>query len=400
MDREDESCSICFDSYEFRVLQCGHAFCLECLNTLYYKGHDGKIRCPMDRMEDMREPISLPTPQQFRGQIFMPALDGARYQTLNQLLDAQVQHRMQTIRQLRSLATTLNGQEFNCSIAKITGSAAGIAGSIMAIIGGVLSMTKAGKSIGVPLAMAGAGIGIAGGATTGTAITVEQVLQKNGIKEVQKDLILDNFKAEQIKILLMRAANNPLFAEKWNINSVHLATIGRLLPGLAKVGVTTAAGIRVALGAGRAAATAGLHIAGLVLAASAIPLDIAQLVVSSIKVHKKGNSKVVENILGVADRLEKELRINLIQGEQLKCIYTNDGQWLYIAVYAQKLREFESRLSTGFTMQEVRNFGDVVEIGEGEIPDLIKKKVQDEWYFHYDEHIAEAMQEEMKAPYM
>ena len=124
MDREDESCSICFDSYEFRVLQCGHAFCLECLNTLY--NEHGKIPCPMDRMEDMREPISLPTPQHFRGQIFMPALDGARYQTLNQLLDAQVQHRMQTIRQLRSLATTLNGQEFNCSIAKITGSAAGV----------------------------------------------------------------------------------------------------------------------------------------------------------------------------------------------------------------------------------------------------------------------------------
>ena len=275
-----------------------------------------------------------------------------------------------------------------------------IAGSIITIIGAVLSMTKAGKSIGVPLAMAGAGIGVAGGTATGAAVAVEQILQDNGIKEVHRDLTLDYFKAEQIKILLMRAANNPLFAEKWNINSVHLVTAGRILPGLVKVGATTAAGIRVALGAGRAAATAGLHVAGLVLAASAIPFDIGQLVVSSIKVHKKGKSNVIRNILGVADRLEKELRIYLIQGEQLKSIYTNDGQWVYIAVYAERLREFESKLSAGFTMQEVRNFGDIVEIGEGEIPDLIKKKVQDEWYFHYDEHIAEAMQEEMKASYM
>ena len=122
---EDESCSICFDSNQFRVLQCGHAFCLDCLQTLY-NNYSGKVPCPLDRREDTRAPHTLPTPQQFQGQLFVPTMDDERYTNLNQLIDAQVQHRLQTIAQLRNLASTLGSHEFNCAIAKISGSAAGV----------------------------------------------------------------------------------------------------------------------------------------------------------------------------------------------------------------------------------------------------------------------------------
>ena len=124
-DLEDDSCSICFESNQFRVLQCGHAFCLECLKVMY-RNYGGKVCCPMDRMEDGREPSSLPTPRQFEGHLFNFPAEDRRYTNIDQLIDAQIKHRMQTIQQLRNVATTLESQEFDCAIAKITGSAAGV----------------------------------------------------------------------------------------------------------------------------------------------------------------------------------------------------------------------------------------------------------------------------------
>lgn len=124
-DLEGSSCSICFDSNQFRVLQCGHAFCLECLQVIH-QNNGGKIPCPMDRKEDAREPHTLPTPIQFQGQLFVSAVDDERYTSLNQLIDAQVRRRLQTINQLRRLASNLDCHEFNCAIAKITGSVAGV----------------------------------------------------------------------------------------------------------------------------------------------------------------------------------------------------------------------------------------------------------------------------------
>lgn len=124
-DLEDQSCSICFDSNEFRVLQCGHAFCLKCLNTLYFN-HGGKVCCPMDRKEDDREPISLPTPIQFQGRLYRTTIKNGKYENIKKLIDDQVKQRMHTVQVLRNLAASLGSKEHDCAIAKITGSAAGV----------------------------------------------------------------------------------------------------------------------------------------------------------------------------------------------------------------------------------------------------------------------------------
>ena len=80
----------------------------------------------MDRKEDNRDPHTLPTPHQFQGQLFIPIENDERYKSMNELIDAQIQHRMQTIIHLRNLASTLKSQEFDCAIAKVTGSAVGV----------------------------------------------------------------------------------------------------------------------------------------------------------------------------------------------------------------------------------------------------------------------------------
>ena len=271
-----------------------------------------------------------------------------------------------------------------------------VAGSLLAAVGLGLSLTKGGERVGVPLALAGAGIGAAGGATTGIACTIEDILRRHGIQRVQEDLTLDYFKAEQIKVLLIRAAQNPKLAKRWQINSAQFASAGNILPMLANLGVTTTAGIRVALGVGRAAATTGLHVAGLVLAATMIPLDIAQMVTSSIKFHKKKASKVVKDILELADSLEKDLRIYLIEGGHFQFVYTNDGQWVYITVFAEKLVQFKEKVEDGFTLAQLERFGTIVESGEGEVPSQVQKTIQDEWYSHVDEMIARALEEQLK----
>ena len=272
-----------------------------------------------------------------------------------------------------------------------------VVGSIMTIVGLGLTFTGVGAIVGVPLALTGAGTGIAGGATAGITVAVEQVLKDHGIKDVQKDLILDYFKSEQIKVLLTRAAQNPQFARRWQINSAHLISAGNILPGLAKLGVTTAAGVRIALGIGRAATTTGLHVAGLVLAAAVIPLDLAQMIVHSIKIHKKEASQTVKDIMHLADRLEKELRIYLIEGKYFKFLYTIDGHWAYIAVYAEKLKQFNEKFEDGFDLAQLKRFGNVVEYGEGEVPSIVQKRIQDEWFLPYDELIAQTLEQELKS---
>ena len=266
----------------------------------------------------------------------------------------------------------------------------------MAIVGLSLSLTGFGAFVGVPLAITGAGIGVAGGATTGVTIGIEAFLQKIGITEAENYLALDYFKSEQIKVLLMRASMNPQFAERWQIESSQFLTAGAILPRLAKLGVTTAAGVRVAFGMGRAATTAGLHVAGFVLAAAVIPLDLTQMIISSIRVHKKEPSKVIKDIMSIADKLEKQLRVFLIGEGYFQFIYTNDGHWMYVIIHAEKLTLFKDGLRNGFTVAQLKEFGDVVESGEGDVPDCKRKRIQHEWYSCYDELVAEALQEELQ----
>ena len=124
-DFEDSSCSICLDSNQFRVLNCGHAFCLNCLKSMH-SIYGGKMPCPLDRIEDAREPRTLPTPNQFKGKLFPVFEVDERYTSIDQLLHAQLRCREKTVEIVRGIAGDLNSHEFNCAIAKITGGVFGV----------------------------------------------------------------------------------------------------------------------------------------------------------------------------------------------------------------------------------------------------------------------------------
>ena len=249
-----------------------------------------------------------------------------------------------------------------------------------------MCLTGFGAFIGIPLAITGSAVATAG---TKTGRFVETVLQENG---VQEDLQLDYFKSEQIKVILVRGALNPDFAERLQINGTDFLNAGNIIPRLVKLGVTTAAGVRMALVKGRAATSAGLHIGGLVLAAAVIPLDLAQMIISSIRDHRKKLSEVVQDVVNLANSLEIQLRLFLVGEGYLQFFHTTDGQWAYIQIHARHIERFRDWLEPGYTLAQLERYGNIVEKGEGDVPSDIKQKIQDEWYSHYDEMMTQPLQ--------
>ena len=386
-------CTICWECDDFRALECGHCFCLKCLHTLYEL--HGKIECPLDRKEDKSLPANLPTPQEFRGKLFLQTITDDQEDTgdINHLLDDMVRRRKITIAQLRAVAKELEAHEFNCASAKVGGSVAGVVGCTIGLAGLGLSSTGIGSIVGVPLSLAGMGLATAGGITSGGAIVVESILKKQGMENVQNDLNKDYFRAQQIKILLSRAAVDPKLATKWKFRGFDIVHLGGLIARSAKLGLSATAGIRAlsqaAMGIGRATTTTGLHITGLVFAAALIPLDIMQMIVSSIRIHKNKPSKVIQDVINVSDRLEKEMKIFLIDGGYLHLVHTVDNKWCYISVYASKMKDFELSNQCEMTLHEVKSFGDIIEEGDGPvIPDEKILQIHEEWNTFYHEYLA------------
>jgi len=331
-------CEECNEFIEFRVLSCGHAVCFECVKRVHEKSKRNII-CLFDRLVNLRKPHDLPKPNEFNGKIFYCTPEEAI--ELNLLVDRMVGQRKITIKHLRGAASTLKSIGNKFAISKITGSATGITGSILTIVGISLTITGAGALFGVPMAIAGASIGAVGGATTGVSAVVETTVERKKRRDVQADLDIDKFRAKQVCALLQKAAKDPKLAETWKIDPALLANVARSFPAIAKVGVTNAAGAEVAFGILRTTAGTALHIAGLALATALIPLDMAQLIINSIKIHKDRPSAVVTQISDIADRLEENLRIFLIKEQLFQKVSTKDKHWAYILLTAEKKEQSE-----------------------------------------------------------
>ena len=148
VDWTNRICGICDLSQDFRVLHCGHPICVDCATSIYLMNRT--ILCPWDRKEDKRMPHTLPTPEQFNGEIFFtvaadiaePMLEqpaeqrnGSHFNApvengvgkdIEWLLQDLVHHRKRTVKHLRDAADILSKHEYNCSISKIAGSTAGV----------------------------------------------------------------------------------------------------------------------------------------------------------------------------------------------------------------------------------------------------------------------------------
>merc|ERR1712150_203885 len=83
-----------------------------------------------------------------------------------------------------------------------------------------------------------------------------------------------------------------------------------------------------------------------------------------MRIHKNEPSKLIQDLISVADELERDMKKFLIDGGYLHLVYTVDNKWCYIVLFASKKNEFEESNPSEMTLDDVRRFGDVIEEGE------------------------------------
>ena len=390
LDNSDKTCAVCGDSQDFRALKCGHCFCINCL-TMLRNLNGTTIHCPLDRLTDDTEPELLPLPENFNGRVFIPPFDEHCSNDFVDLLCEQLASGKRTMEHLRFIANALSSIELKCADARIGGSATGIVGGVMGVIGLVLSLTGVGAIVGVSLTISG--VVIAGTGTLATDITViiENVLKKDGMNEIERHLQEDSFRSEQIKVLLGRAAQDSNFAKAWKINHQDAASFVALILRALKVGLATAAGVRAAMemstGVARAADTTGLHVDGLVFAAALTPTDLGQMIVSSIKTNHKRPSDIVQTIFNAADCLDMEPKLFMVAGhyfQPIDCVdEDNNRRWVFLVISQRHIDTVmkDLRSNEPFAYDGVIKFGEVIEEGCGaKIPQRVIDRIDKNWY--------------------
>ena len=245
--------------------------------------------------------------------------------------------RTRTKEQLEELATKLHEHHRNVNISTITGASMGTVGGILSVAGLITAPFTFGS--GIVVSLVGAGIGGAGGLVTSGSKVVDIILEKLGLKEVQEKIeddrkacselqkqldALENFissLAEFLKplhddavllrelegsgfeFLSQRISNEEIgasteerveFDARFFRAAISAATIS------ASAAATAGAVTRSALLAGTRAA----HVAGSVISAALLPLDITLLVKSSLELHRGSTSAAVRDIRRILDELE------------------------------------------------------------------------------------------------
>ena len=245
--------------------------------------------------------------------------------------------RTRTKEQLEELATKLHKHHRNVNVSTITGASMGTIGGILSLAG--LIATPFSFGAGIIVSLVGTGIGGAGGMVMSGSKVVEIILEKLGLKkvqaaieddrkacsELQKQLdSLENFissLAEFLKPLhddavLLRELEGSGFeflSQRISYEEIGASTEERVEFGArffraATSAATISASAAATAGAvARSAAIAGTraaHVAGSVISAALLPLDITLLVKSSLELHRGSTSAAVQDIRRILDELE------------------------------------------------------------------------------------------------
>jgi len=237
--------------------------------------------------------------------------------------------RQRTMEQLEELATKLHEHHRNVNISTITGASMGTLGGALSIAGLIAAPFTFGA--GLIVSLVGAGIGGAGGLVMSGSKVVEIILEKLGLKDVQAAIkedhdactklqqqldCLEDFISELAQFLkplhddaiLLRELEGTGFdflRERIISDDIGSSTEERVDIGAkffrtvtAAATITTSA-VATAGAVARSAALAGTraaHVAGSVISAALIPLDITLLVKSSLELHRGSTSSAVEEI--------------------------------------------------------------------------------------------------------
>ncbi|MGH0173724.1 UNVERIFIED_CONTAM: hypothetical protein FKN15_010622, partial [Acipenser sinensis] len=200
---------------------------------------------------------------------------------------------------LKKTADIMDKLQMNSTIANVAGSSAAVAGSVLTITGLALLPFTFGAS--AVLTGVGVGVGVAGGVTTVTADICRSVKNKNfnnDVKETHEKIMQDlNYIAE-----LLRYVCNQLSQQKeagdsnWVDHVFRLFALGNFVGVLDDI---LGVGIRVAANVAR--------VAGIVVAALAMVLDVYAIIKKSIQIHKGCKTERAKEIRDLAQSIEEEL---------------------------------------------------------------------------------------------
>ena len=229
--------------------------------------------------------------------------------------------RKRTIEKLEELASKLHEQHMDVSKSTIAGASVSIVGGILAIAG--LIVTPLTFGAGLVVSLAGAGIGGAGSVVMSVSKVVEIILEKLGLKEVQRAIDDDKEAHSQLQekldnlerfIFDLRKMGSNGFAflhdhaEGFTTSTEEridlFARFLRVFSSAASVGAGAFAAAGTFARAGALAGVPMANLAGGVAGAVLLPLDIYMLVRSSLDVHKGSTTQAVDYIKNLLSALE------------------------------------------------------------------------------------------------
>ena len=241
--------------------------------------------------------------------------------------------RKETIHKIKGIINDLKKHHRNVNISRITGSSVSFTGSLIAILGFGLAPVTLGASIG--LSTAGIAMAVAGGGAAAGASIVHTVLQKLNVKQAQEHLKEDYDQLYTIKVIAKVIDSNTVHVVATDMGKEcpgvdNNGVVGEVLAqGLLRAGNVSVRTAEIAaantLEIGAAALRVGgkvaksIAVAGLVLNVALIPIDLLEIVRSSISLAKGSQTKAVKQLKEIVKQLKQqpmELRSAIYQQTQ------------------------------------------------------------------------------------
>lgn len=323
----------------------------------------------MDRKKQkQRQYESLPTPKNFLGQNIKIITKDEKCSigTINELVDDLVKRRITTIELLRVVAVSLDSTEYRSAITTIGGSATSIVGGLLGIVGFSLLMTGVGATVGIPLGVLGAGItiGAAGGVVTEGKKAAHIKIKKHALEKVRQHLDMDYFRNEQCRIISIRKSKDCDFGKKWDFDDFDLGDFESLEENSNMRRGSQSRDDDITP-IGKAAITGDNWIIAGVTHWNplVIPFDIWRIVEAKRRLQTKEPSEQIRKLFDILNALKSQLMKFWIDSGSLHLLPLKDDRWCCIAVANSKKKDFEKRCTSEMTLNEVKKFGHVLDVG-------------------------------------
>ena len=227
--------------------------------------------------------------------------------------------REETTLKIRTTIENLKVHHRNVNISRIMGSTTSIAGSALAITGFALAPVTLGVSIG--LSVGGIALAVAGGGTAAGASITDTVIEKSKVKHAQQQIRDDYDQLHTIQVVAKVIKCNAttdgrekylavgegklvaMFGEVLTQGFLRASNVGVRVAEIAAFNTLEmgAAALRVG-----GAAAKGVASAGIVLNAVLIPIDLIEIVRSSISLARGSQTKAIKKLNDIVEQLEQQ----------------------------------------------------------------------------------------------